>query len=483
MRHQLCLLLLVFINLAGGIATVAATESSPKQTRTPPPNIVLILCDNLGYGDIGCYHAGSRDLTPHIDKMAADGIKFTDAYAAAPVCTPSRAALLTGCYPRRVGLDLTPGQGAVLRPGSPYGLNPEEITLAEILKSKGYATLCIGKWHLGDQLEFFPTRQGFDHFFGIPYSDDMTTNAKRNFPTMPWMQDEKVTLADDDLSHFTQRGTDRAVAFMEEHRDQPFFLYFPQVTPGSTTRPPVSPDFQEKSHRDRWSDSIMELDGSVGRILESLDRLGLSERTLVLFTSDNGAPFAGTKNIGSNLPLKGHAYSVAEGGMRMPLIAHWPGKIPTGSVSSEMVTLMDLFPTIANLADAELPTDRTIDGRDIRPLLMGDSNAKSPHEAFYYYFLNQLQAVRSGPWKLYLPNETELVGFGPKTAPQSGRLFNLVDDPEERQDCLADQPDVVKRLLALADSARADLGDRDLPGKNVRPVGKIENPTLRLLNP
>jgi len=464
------------------IALTVLPASPATVFATDKPNVIVILCDNLGYGDLGCFNPGAYQPTPRIDRMAQQGMKFTHAYAAAPVCTPSRAALLTGCYPRRVGLDLAPGQGLVLRPASAYGLHPDEITVAEVLKQQGYATLCIGKWHLGDQPEFLPTRQGFDEYFGIPYSDDMTTNPKRNFPTLPLMEGENVIAANDDLSLFTKHGTERALQFIEQHRSGPFFLYFPQVTPGSTVHPPVSPAFQGKSGRDAWSDSVMELDWSTGQLLDKLDALGLSENTLVIWTSDNGAPFAG-KGIGSNLPLKGNGYSIEEGGMRMPFIVRWPGHIHAGTVSTELITHMDVLPTLAALAGGTKPADRIIDGHDIRPLLFGEAGARSPYDAFFYYYVNQLQAVRSGPWKLYLADEKRLTQFGAKTAATPGRLYHLLEDPAEQNDQFAQHPDIVKRLLAHVEAARADLGDVDHAGKGVRPVGKVEHPTPRLLKP
>lgn len=446
-----------------------------------PPNVVLIFCDNLGYGDVGCFNPNTQQPTPRIDRMADEGMKFTHAYSAAPVCTPSRASLMTGCYPRRVGLDLAPGQGLVLRPAAAYGLNPDEITIAEVLKPQGYATICIGKWHLGDQPVFLPTRQGFDEYFGIPYSDNMQTDPKRNFPTMPVMDGETVIAANDDLSLFTQQGTERALKFIEKNSDRPFFLYFPQITPGSTQKPPVSPEFRGKSGHGEWSDSVMELDWSTGHILDKLDALGLSENTLVIWTSDNGAPFA-AKGVGSNLPLKGNAYSVAEGGMRMPFIARWPGKIPAGKTSTELITMMDLLPTLTALCGGVKPKDRIIDGHDIRPLLFGEPEARSPYEAFFYYYTDQLQAVRSGPWKLYLAG-AKRDAKGAKNASSDPKLFDLINDPDEKNDQSTHQPDIVKRLLANAEAIRADLGEKNRPGKGVRPVGKVEYPTPRLLKP
>lgn len=442
-----------------------------------PPNVVIIFCDNLGYGDVGCFNPKAHQPTPRIDRMAQEGMRFTHAYSAAPVCTPSRASMMTGCYPRRVGLDLAPGQGLVLRPAAAYGLHSDEVTVAEVLKAQGYATICIGKWHLGDQPTFLPTRQGFDEYFGIPYSDNMQTNPARNFPTMPVMEGETVVAANDDLSLFTQQGTARALKFIEQNRSRPFFLYFPQITPGSTQKPPVSPEFRGKSGHGEWSDSVMELDWSTGQILDKLDAMGLSANTLVVWTSDNGAPFA-SKGVGSNLPLKGNAYSVAEGGMRMPFIARWPGKIPAGKTSTELITMMDMLPTLAALSGGKKPTDRIIDGHDIRSLLFGEPDARSPYDAFFYYYTDQLQAVRSGPWKLYIVGAKG----GNKTS-GSQRLYHLLDDPDEEHDQFASQPNIVKRLLVHAETIRADLGERDRPGKCVRPIGKVDHPTPRLLKP
>jgi arylsulfatase A-like enzyme len=458
----------------------------PASSFSAPPNVILILCDNLGYGDVSCFNPEAIQSTPRIDRMAQEGMKFTHAYSAAPVCTPSRASLMTGCYPRRVGLDLAPGQGLVLRPSAAYGLHQDEITIAEVLKQQGYATMCIGKWHLGDQLEFLPMRQGFDEYFGIPYSDNMTTDPKRNFPTMPLMDGEKVVAVNDNLDLFTQRGTERALQFIERHRSRPFFLYIPHVTPGSTVRPPVSPEFRGKSGHDQWSDAVLEIDWSIGQILDRLDALGLSENTLVIWTNDNGAPFAG-KGVGSNLPLKGNAYSVAEGGMRMPFIVRWPGRIRAGTVCNELITLMDLLPTVAALSGGKQPADRIIDGHDIRPLIFSMPEASSPYDSFFYYYTTQLQAVRSGPWKLYLDGDKTGGKANVKAegvrAEAKAKLYQLIDDPEEIDDMFARQPDVVKRLLAYAEVARTDLGEGNRPGQGVRQVGKIENPTPRLLEP
>ncbi len=469
--HFVCcsVMLILCVAWAAGATSVAAAE--PKQ-----PNIIFIFCDNLGYGDVGCFNPEAKQRTPRIDRMAAEGMKFTDCYAAAPVCTPSRAALMTGCYPRRVGLDNTDPDGLVLRPVSRNGLNPDEVTIAELLKSQGYATTCIGKWHLGDQPPFLPTSQGFDSYFGIPYSDDMTARASRpEWPPLPLMVDDKVIEAPVDRNLLTKRYTERTIEFIEEHQDEPFFVYLPQAMPGSTATPYASEAFRGRSANGKWGDSVEELDWSTGEILDAVKRLGLDENTLVIWTNDNGAP-APDRRGGSNLPLKGNAYSVAEGGMRVPFIARWPGRIPAGTVCREVVTLMDMLPTLALLAGAEVPDDRIIDGHDVRPLMFAEPGAKSPTKAFFYYYVNHLQAVRCGPWKLYLPQPAK----GRRKAIPT-QLYNLVEDPLEVKNLAQDRPDLAARLEGLFQGAREDLGELDRKGANVRALGRLESPTARVL--
>jgi arylsulfatase A len=454
--------------------------SRQKTVRNEMPNIVLVLCDNLGYGDLKVYNPEAKQNTPRISQLASEGMTFHHAYAAAAVCSPSRAAVMTGCYPRRVGLDLAhKSQRPVLFPVSHFGLNPAETTMAEILKQRGYATMCIGKWHLGDQPEFLPTRQGFDQFFGIPYSDDMVENAKRGRPPLPLMRNESVIEAPVDVNLLTQRNTHEALRFIEENRNRPFFLYFPQITPGSTGSPPVAPDFRGLSGNGTWGDSVMELDWSTGQIMDKLSELGLTGRTLIIWTNDNGAPQ--WRPNASNLPLKGGAYSVAEGGMRMPFIARWPGAVEAGSKCMELITLMDLLPTFTALCAGKLP-ERKIDGDNITPLMFGENDSRSPYEAFGYYYIDQLQAVRSGEWKLYLPLPNKRTKFGAKSVNFDGELYNLITDPVEQNNLFGQRPDVVKRLLAFADDIRSDLGELDVKGQNVRPVGFVENPTPRVLN-
>jgi len=444
-----------------------------------PPNFVLILCDNLGYGDVGCY--GSKlHRTPHLDRMAAEGMRFTDFYATSGVCTPSRASIMTGCYAQRVNMHVSDKGGAVLQPIAKKGLNPNELTIAEVLKPRSYATAIIGKWHLGDQPPFLPTRQGFDYYFGIPYSDDMTARPNQPWPELPLMRNEKVIEAPVDRDWLTQRYTKETIAFMEAHRQEPFFIYLPQAMPGSTAHAFSSPAFRGKSANGDWGDSVEELDWSTGEILAAIKRLGLDERTLVVWTSDNGAPRRNPPQ-GCNAPLSGWGYGTSEGGMRVPCIMRWPQKIPAGRTCRELCTTMDFLPTFAKLAGASVSRDRIIDGRDIWPLASGQPGARSPYEAFYYYHMDQLQAVRSGKWKLYLPLTEKVQQGRGKPAAQAAALYDLEADMAEEHNLVDRQPEVVKRLTAFAEKAREDLGDHNHPGRNQRAAGLEPNPTPRVL--
>lgn len=485
----LSVFIVVFLS---GLWPIQETFGAERSVATP--NFILIVCDNLGYSDIEPF--GSKvHQTPHLNRMAREGIKFNHFYVTAGACTPSRASIMTGCYSQRVNMHWNPRDRGVLRPLSPYGLNPNEITIAEILKDQGYATSIIGKWHLGDQPEFLPTRQGFDSFLGIPYSDDMTEPRGRDhhkerfegyqWPPLPLMENEKVIDAPTDRNQLTRRYTERALAFIESNKDEPFFLYMPQAMPGSTTAPFSSEAFRGKSQNGPWGDSIEELDWSTGKILDKLVELGIDERTLVIWTSDNGAPLSKVKNDpsrGSNLPLFGSGYSTGEAGFRMPTIMWWPGVIQGGGVCDELATTMDLLPTLAHFAGGKTPQDRKIDGYDIRPLILETPGAKSPYKAFYYYHQAQLHAVRSGPWKLFLPLEkfSSHPHFkrGEKT---TALLFNLVEDVGCTTNVAERYPEVVARLTGLAEQARQELGDLDRPGEGQRSPGKVENPTSQRL--
>ncbi len=432
--------------------------------------------------------------------MAKEGRKFTHFCVSAGVCTPSRASIMTGCYAQRVGMHNNPRDGQVLRPVSPYGLNPNEITIAEVLRAAGYKTGIIGKWHLGDQPQFLPTRQGFDLFFGVPYSDDMTAAVGQRvalrgnnqlqghlWPPLPLMKNEKVIEAPVQRTLLTQRYTQQATQFIEDNQDHPFFLYMPQAMPGSTSTAFASPAFKGKSKNGSWGDSIEELDWSTGQILDKLTALNLEKDTLVIWTSDNGAPMNNDPNDptrGTNLPLHGRGYTTSEGAFRVPTLMWWPSVIPAATVCTELSTTMDLLPTFAKLAGGIIPQDRIIDGHDIRPLIQGEPNAKTPYKAFYYYAMNQLQAVRSGPWKLFVPLETfSRHPHFKKGEKATTLLFNVVTDIKSQQNVAKQHPEIVKQLTELAHQARLDLGDMSHWGNGQRRAGKTANPQPQLLPP
>jgi arylsulfatase A len=440
------------------------------------PNFIVILADDLGYADVGCFGA-TEIKTPQLDRMAKEGRRFTDFYVGGPTCTPSRAALLTGCYPVRAGFDDAISRRAdggvspsrVLHANATLGLNSDEVTVAELLKDAGYATGMIGKWHLGDAPQFNPTYHGFNEFFGVPYSNDMEPYYfLRGAERLP----EPI-----DRDNQIRRYTDEASAFIRKHRDKPFFLYFAHAMPHTPLA--ASNAFRGKSKRGPFGDAVEEIDWSVGQILDTLRELKLDERTLVVFTSDNGPWHARGENGGSATPLRGGKGSTYEGGVREPCIMWWPGTIPADSVCRQVAATMDFLPTFAALAGAKLPTNRTIDGHDIRPLLT-DDKAKSPWTALYYYFGNELHAVRSGPWKLraknHLLNENIYRRDARAEVSIPPALYNLHRDPGEQKSVLDDHPNITKRLQKLLDQARADLGD-SLTGvkpTNARPIGHAD---------
>jgi arylsulfatase A len=443
-----------------------------------PPNLVIIYCDDLGYADIGPFGAKGYQ-TPNLDRMAAEGMKFTDFHSAAAVCSASRAALMTGCYPQRVGI-----LGA-LGPKAKVGINEDEVLLPEILKQRGYATAIFGKWHLGDNPRFLPTRHGFDRYFGLPYSNDMwpnhPTNAKA-YPPLPLIEGEKVVQTMPDQTQLTTWYTERAVAFITESKDKPFFLYVPHSMPHVPLF--VSDKFKGKTERGLFGDVIAEIDWSVGQILDALKKTGVDEHTLVLFSSDNGPWLSYGNHGGSAGPLREGKGTTWDGGHLEPTLARWPGKIPAGSVCRELCGTIDVLPTFAKLAGTSASQDRIIDGLDIWPLLSGAEGAKSPHDRFYYYWNFDLEAVRSGPWKLHLPHTYQHL-VTPGKDGQPGKLepvktelalYNVVEDAGEKTDLAAGNPEVVQRLLSIAEEARADLGDSltERPGKNRRPPGRLE---------
>ena len=479
-----------------------------------PPNFVVIYCDDLGYGDLGCY-GSTRNSTPRLDQMAREGVRLTDFYSAAAVCSASRAALLTGCYPQRVNI-----LGA-LGPKSAKGIHESERLLPELLRERGYATAIYGKWHLGDAPQFLPTRNGFDDYFGLPYSNDMWPRhpTNKSFPELPLIEGERVAQLNPDQRQLTKWYTEHACRFIEQQRERPFFLYVPHTMPHVPLF--VSEARAGKSGRGIYADVVAELDWSVGEILDTLKRTGLDERTLVLFSSDNGPWLSYGEHAGSAGPLREGKGTTWEGGQRVPGIVRWPTKIPAGKVCSELSTTMDVLPTLVKLAGGQVPGDRVIDGHDAWKLWSAVADARTPYEAFYYYWDDGLEAVRSGPWKLHFPHryrslgerglkaqgaeqtqktqKTEKTEKPQKTeraektqrteaASEAGRngrpldyqqretglaLYHLGDDIGEQQDRSAQEPEQVKRLQELAERARMSLGDslQKRVGKERRPAG------------
>jgi arylsulfatase A-like enzyme len=452
-----------------------------------PPNVVLLLADDLGFGDVGVYGATGFE-TPSLDRMAEEGMRFTSFYAPNAACSPTRAAIMTGSYAPRVGI---PG---VLSPRSRRGLNPAEVTIAELLKAQGYATIAVGKWHLGDHPMFLPTNHGFDSYFGIPYSNDMSPVKENNpreganawYPELPLVRDTTIIEREPDQTQLTRRYTEEVVRFIEGNAERPFFAYlaysFPHVPLWASER------FAGATERGVYGDVVAEIDWSVGEIHATLERLGLDDRTIVVFTSDNGPWLVFGNHAGSAGPFREGKATTFEGGHRVPTIFRWPGHIPAGRESSELATGMDLLPTFARLAGATLPTERILDGHDIWPLLSGEGEVSSLHERFFYYRSGELQAVRSGKWKLHVPHRypsvvaAEVGADGMPGRYAQGEigvaLYDLETDPGERLDVAAEHPDVVARLRALVEWAREDIGD-ELTGRvgvNARPAGQVEEP-------
>jgi arylsulfatase len=443
---------------------------------TRPPNIIIILTDDQGYADLSCY--GSTTIkTPRIDQMAAEGMRFTDFYCPGTVCTPTRAGLLTGAHPQRLGLDWIPNEKPngedthVMYALSRHGLNPDEETIAELLKARGYVTGMLGKWHLGDAPPFLPTKQGFDSFFGTPYSNDMKPAVL--------MRDEKVVENPMDQDTLIERYTEEAIKFIGVNQEKPFFLYFAHNMPHRPLH--VSARFRGKSGSARglYGDVIEAIDWSVGEVLDTLKKLNLDENTLVVFTSDNGPWLWIGEQGGSAFPLRGGKGTTYEGGMRIPFIARWPGHIPAGKSCQEPLTHLDLVPTICVLTGAKLP-EKKIDGADISPILLGTPDAKNPHEAIFYYGDGNLNAVRSGRWKFKvqtsLQQETEYGKYESPDAKIPPALYDLELDPNEQKNVAADHPDVVERLKKYLHEERQELGDRrlDIVGKGVRPRGEVD---------
>jgi len=442
-----------------------AVLGSAATALARPPNVVVIFIDDMGYGDIGPYGA-TKQRTPHLDRMAKEGMKLTSFYAA-PVCSVSRAQMMTGCYGARVSV---PG---VYFPGQSMGLNPSEVTVAERLKEKGYTTQIIGKWHLGDQPEFLPTRQGFDHYLGIPYSNDMLKkSADTKIPVVPLLRDEKIVeLMDGDAqTRLVEIYTKEAVDFIGRSKDKPFYLYFAHNAVHTPIHPGVA--FAGKSQNGRFGDWVEEVDWSVGQVLDALRSQGLDKDTLVVFTSDNGPWLVKGTDGGSAGPLRGGKGSTWEGGVREPTIAWWPGHVPAGSVNDAVAGTIDLLPTFVSLAGGTVPATPVIDGRDITSILLGQSK-DSAREAHYYFASYDLQAVRQGRWKLALVPQPESnnVKKGQKV-PAGLRLYDLDAEIGEQTDVAAQHPEVVAKLKALADKMAAEIGGKEPTAR--RPAGEVK---------
>jgi arylsulfatase A-like enzyme len=473
-----------------GLLALIVLQSS-HYTKAKTPNIVLIFMDDMGYGDVGCYGAVDFE-TPNMDRMAAQGVRFTNFLTTQAVCSASRAALLTGCYPNRLGMF------GALGPNSKTGLNPSETTLAEVLRQRGYKTGIVGKWHLGDHHDFLPLQQGFDEYTGLPYSNDMwpmyfdgKPATKQQFmsmyPTLPIMQnnekkDSVKTL--DDQAKLTTLYTEKAVDFIRRHKKQPFFLYLPHSMPHVPIA--ASAQFKGKSKQGLYGDMMMELDWSVGQVLKALKTNGLDKNTLVILTSDNGPWLNFGNHAGSAGGFREGKGTTFEGGHRVPCLVQWKGYAPAGRVCNQLATTLDLLPTIAHICNAPLPL-APIDGVNILPLLQGKCT-ESPRKAFYYYYRrNNLEAVRLDNWKLVLPHpgrsyENAMPGsdglFGKvdDNTPFPMALYDLRRDPSERYDVQTMYPDIVAKLQQLAETARQDLGDdlTNRKGSNLRPVGTIK---------
>ncbi len=450
-----------------------------KELTEKLPNIVLILTDDQGYGDMGCYGAENIS-TPNFDQMAKDGVRFTDFYVAQAVCSASRAALLTGAYPNRLGI-----HGA-LDHSSRHGLNPDETTIAEMLRPMGYASAIFGKWHLGHHQMFLPTAHGFDEFFGIPYSNDMWPahpQTKNYYPPLPLIQDtETIGYFNDDQSMLTTQLTEKAVDFINRNKERPFFLYLPHPMPHVPLF--VSPKFEGKSNSGLYGDVIMELDWSLGEINKALQKNGIEDNTWVIFLSDNGPWLSYSGHSGSAGKLKEGKGTSWDGGVKVPALMKWPGKIPAGLVQHHPAMSIDILPTIAAVTGAQLPKLR-IDGKNIWEMCISES-AESPQEAYFiYYNQNELQALVMGEWKLYFPHRYRTVASGQAyrndgiplnytmvDLPEM-ELYHIPSDPSERNNLLVDQPLQVQKMLKAAENAREDMGDALLGkvGKHLRKPG------------
>lgn len=471
------------------LAIASLFPASANVTKAAPlPNIVIVYTDDQGYADVGVFGAKGFK-TPNLDRLAGEGRIFRNFHAAQPVCSASRAALLTGCYPNRIGI-----HGA-LPPGATAGISSHEMTLAELVKQKNYATAIYGKWHLGDAPQFLPTHHGFDDYFGLPYSNDMwpkhpeAAKRKKQWLDLPMFAGDKIVIpkvADEDQNHLTTWYTEHAVKFIEQNKSRPFLLYLAHNMPHVPLH--VSDKFRGKSERGLYGDVIEEIDWSVGEVMKALKQYSLEKDTLVIYASDNGPWLSYGDHAGSAGPLREGKGTCWEGGTRVPCIMRWPGKIPAGTESQTMLVNIDIFPTIAKLVGAKLP-DHRIDGMDVWPIISSKNPTKNPHEAYWFYYeQNQLQSVVSGDgrWKLQLPHTYRTLAGGPggtngipanyeQRKMDASELYDLVSEISETKNIAEKNPEMVKRLEAEAERAREELGDSltKRVGKGAREPGRL----------
>jgi len=459
---------------------LGSLQLTASETRAETPNVVIIFTDDQGYADLGCY-GGTHVVTPHLDRLATQGMRFTDFYVSQAVCGASRAALLTGCYPNRIGLLGAPG------PTSNQGVNSHETLLSELLHQKGYATSAIGKWHLGHRTPFLPLQHGFDQYFGLPYSNDMWPSHpdKAKFPNLPLIEGNRVInpqVTSEDQNLLTRSYTEHAVDFIRQHKEQPFFLYVAHSMPHVPLH--TSPEFRGKTGKGIYADVIAEIDESVGQVLATLHECGLDEKTLVIFSTDNGPWLSYGNHAGSAGPLREGKGTTFEGGVRVPCLMRWPGRIPAGAVCRELAATIDILPTIAGRVGCALPS-HPIDGHDIWPLMSGQPDAKTPHESYLYYWGHELQAIRAGRWKLHFPHAyRSLTGAPGQDGKPAGyteqkidlSLYDLEADIGESHDVRAQHPDIVTHLQQLAETARLDLGDsaKNMTGAGYREPGHVD---------